>query len=178
MMRGWLAALALLSSSGSAQDVAFDAALVDSFVEYSETPLKTITQVGPHKSPKQPVRDIEFTAAGRAKASAGLPLMHIVTAPGCGACNRLKSSVNRGEKVRALLPKFNTVYLNGPCAPLATGHPLIASCRQQLAPIALRLALVDRAGVACLGRTSGRSWGTRATSRRCTSTLARASLST
>ena len=122
MMRGWLAALALLSSSGSAQDVAFDAALIDSFVEYSETPLKTITQIGPHKSPKQPVRDIEFTAAGRAKASTGLPLMHIVTAPGCGACNRLKSSVNRGEKVRALLPKFNTVYLNGPCAPLATGH--------------------------------------------------------
>ena len=67
MMRGWLAALALLSSSGSAQDVAFDAALIESFVEYSETPLKTITQIGPHKSPKQPVRDIEFTAAGRAK---------------------------------------------------------------------------------------------------------------
>ena len=38
------------------QDVAFEPEIVSQFLEYSETPLKTITQAGAHKNPKQPVR--------------------------------------------------------------------------------------------------------------------------
>ncbi len=96
------------------QDVSFEPELVSQFVEYSETPLKTIKQTGPPKNPKQPVREIVWTDTGKAKANLELPLMHIITAPGCGACNRLKTSVNRGTAVRSVLSKINVVYLNGP----------------------------------------------------------------
>lgn len=110
--------LLLLATSAAgaalAQDVAFEPEIVSQFLEYSETPLKTVTQTGAHKTPKQPVRDIAYTDSGKAKADLALPLMHIVTAPGCGACNRLKTSVNRGIRVRQLLKSVNVVYLNGP----------------------------------------------------------------
>jgi hypothetical protein len=97
------------------QDVAFEPEIVSQFVEYSETPLKSIKQTGPPKNPKQPVREVLWTDAGKAKANTELPLMHIVTAPGCGACNRLKSSVNRGTAARSKLGSaINVVYLNGP----------------------------------------------------------------
>lgn len=108
--------LVLLGFAGSAlaQDVSFDSDLISQFVEYSDTPLKSIKQTGPSKNPKQPVREMYWTATGKEKANMDLPTMHIITAPGCGACNRLKNSVNRGTAVRSVLNKINVVYLNGP----------------------------------------------------------------
>ena len=92
-------------------DVAFDADIVDKFLEYTETPVKSVKQVGDPKSPKNPVRRIRQADKSAPKDK---PFMFFVTAPGCGACNRLKNSVNRGTAVRAMLDSFHIVYLNGP----------------------------------------------------------------
>jgi hypothetical protein len=95
-------------------DISFDADLVEQFLEYAETPLTKIKQRGPKKSSKHKVRDVRRTDPG---ASASKPLMHFLTTPGCGACNRLKAAVNKGAKARQLFPQFDIVYLNGPRGP-------------------------------------------------------------
>jgi hypothetical protein len=98
-------------TASTAQDVSFDADIVAKFLEYTETPVKSVKQVGDQKQPKHPVRSIRQTKKGAPKDK---PFMFIITAPGCGACNRLKATTNRGSAVRGLLDDFYTVYLNGP----------------------------------------------------------------
>eukprot|EP01048_Picozoa_sp_COSAG05_P007725 COSAG05_NODE_553_length_8711_cov_165.199257_7_plen_249_part_01 len=106
-----LLALCGVAGYAAAQDVAFDQDIAAAFLEYAEAPLKSIKQRGEHKTPKNPIREIRRTDK---TADTSRPIIHFVTAPGCGACNRLKASVNRGSEARQLLKSFDVVYLNGP----------------------------------------------------------------
>ena len=94
------------ASTAAAADVSFDQDIMERFLEYAETPLKSIKQRGDPKTPKNPVRMIGRTDKA---ADTSKPFMHFVTAPGCGACNRLKASINRGTEARQLLRSFDVV---------------------------------------------------------------------
>ena len=74
-------------------------------------PLQKIKQVGPQRTPKAPVRQIAWADA---PMPADRPFLHMIVAPNCGACQRLKASINDGSRVRTLLPQFHAVYLDGP----------------------------------------------------------------
>jgi hypothetical protein len=88
-------------------DVPFGADVVSHFLEASEVPLTSIKQRGERI---KGVREIERTDRSHASTR---PIMHILTAPSCGACDMLKRAVNRGGKLRELMRRFDVVHLHG-----------------------------------------------------------------
>ena len=160
-----MATVASLLCFAHAQDVQFDDDIVSTFLESAETPMKTIKQRGKPQSIENPIRSIKRT--GGDNGPSAKPVMHIITAPGCGACNHLKNSVNRGTEARELMGSFDVAYLNGEHAPPRR----LLSNRTQVQRVTARAAA--QALVVCRGRTSGVNLGTRGTSPRYISTRGR-----
>jgi hypothetical protein len=105
--------LLLLLAVGEA-DVAFEPEIGDKFLESSETPLKSIKQRGSFSGRIKGVLSIKRTAKD---ADESKPIVHIMTAPDCSACDKLKREINKGSpEMHSLLSEFDVVYLNGPRA--------------------------------------------------------------
>jgi hypothetical protein len=122
-------------------DMTFDEDLVASFKEYAEEPLKSIRQTktrgtcspmidpatqdsvcqtppGSGPKPQYNIRRVCPTAhdpQAKCPPSENIkPIVHIITAPDCGGCEKMKGAVNRGTAARELLKEFDVVHLHGP----------------------------------------------------------------
>ena len=85
----------------------FDEDLMQTFLEYSETPIKTIKQRGLIRM--RGVLRIQHTDQSKNNSK---PLVQFLTAPDCGACDMLKRAVNKGTEARELLASFDVVHLH------------------------------------------------------------------